>query len=321
MWVGCRAAASPGSNGRAGRSVFAATLVPNTYDVLLFPPVGSGRAPGVVAGVNLTAAAAPLGDIVLGPGVAITGTVTSGITPVTGATVEIVGGLHNDAVSALDGTFGFQLAAGVYDIVVTPPVGSLDPVLTILSVDLSADTALALDLLSAPDPVSGLVCVGGEDDATLSWSYGPVVPETVEIRRDGVLVTTLPATMTSYLDTPVAIGNHTWDVTAVRAGQSATAASCTELVGNLPFIRGDVNLSGSLNLSDAISGLAHLFQGAPAGCRKAIDFNDNGSLNIADIIGLLSYLFSGGAAPVTPFPACGDDPTPDALDCLMSNCP
>jgi hypothetical protein len=84
--------------------------------------------------------------------------------------------------------------------------------------------------------------------------------------------------------------------------------------GPRPFIRGDADGSGKLNITDPIRVLRYLFGGgdAPASF-DAGDANDDGKLNIADAIFLLSHLFLGGRPPPPPFPAPGLDPTADDL--------
>jgi hypothetical protein len=84
-----------------------------------------------------------------------------------------------------------------------------------------------------------------------------------------------------------------------------------------PFVRGDVNQDGTLDVSDPISILMYLFvegHGAP-GCLDAADLNDSGALEIGDGVFGLSYLFAGGPPPAAPFPACGEDLTADDLTC------
>jgi len=81
------------------------------------------------------------------------------------------------------------------------------------------------------------------------------------------------------------------------------------------FIRGDANADGRIDVSDAVALLVHLFLGRPLACEKAGDSNDSGTLDIADAVYLLSYLFAGGPPPVSPFPSCGQDPSPDDLTC------
>ena len=89
------------------------------------------------------------------------------------------------------------------------------------------------------------------------------------------------------------------------------------------FVRGDVNDDGSINIADAVSLLAGLFTGGSIPCSDSADANDDGSTNIADAVYVLANLFSGGPGmPAPSGPACGPDPTADALDCANYNsCP
>jgi hypothetical protein len=80
-----------------------------------------------------------------------------------------------------------------------------------------------------------------------------------------------------------------------------------------PFVRGDADTSGSIDLTDAVFFLNSLFQGFPGEppCLDAADADDSGTIDITDAIFILSYLFIGGSAPPAPFPSCGLDPTAD----------
>ncbi|MBT6969456.1 MAG: hypothetical protein HOA02_11800 [Planctomycetes bacterium] len=82
-----------------------------------------------------------------------------------------------------------------------------------------------------------------------------------------------------------------------------------------PFVRGDADADGAINLVDAIAILIHLFSGGTIPCNDAADIDDDGALSLPDPIGLLDYMFSNGPAPPPPFPACGIDLTVDALEC------
>jgi hypothetical protein len=82
------------------------------------------------------------------------------------------------------------------------------------------------------------------------------------------------------------------------------------------FQRGDASGDGSLEISDAIQVLSHLFQGGErSGCDDAADANDDGKLDISDPIFSLAYFFQGGLPLPGPSGVCGPDPTPDDLDC------
>ena len=61
---------------------------------------------------------------------------------------------------------------------------------------------------------------------------------------------------------------------------------------------GDVNQDQSLDVSDAVGMLGHLFGGGIIRCDNAVEVNGDGEENVADAIYLLNYLFAGG--PRTP---------------------
>ena len=92
---------------------------------------------------------------------------------------------------------------------------------------------------------------------------------------------------------------------------------------SVDFRRGDVTEDGSLDISDPIAMLLHLFAGQPTTCSDAHDANDDGSLNLADPIQLLGYLFQAGPPLAPPFASCGADPTTiDTLGCsAFGACP
>jgi hypothetical protein len=85
-----------------------------------------------------------------------------------------------------------------------------------------------------------------------------------------------------------------------------------------PFVRGDSNGDGSLNISDAILLLRHLFMsGAVASPEDAADANDDSSVDMSDVMFTLNYLFRSGPRPSAPFPGPGLDPTPDFLGSVV----
>lgn len=86
----------------------------------------------------------------------------------------------------------------------------------------------------------------------------------------------------------------------------------------VPFLRGDANADGGVNLADAIFGLSSLFQigGPKLACLDAGDANDDGNFAISDPVYTLSFLFTlGSPPPPPPFATCGIDPTDDPLEC------
>jgi hypothetical protein len=82
------------------------------------------------------------------------------------------------------------------------------------------------------------------------------------------------------------------------------------------FTRGDSNFDDRIDVSDAVFTLNFLFLGGikPA-CDDAVDTDDTGSMDITDAVRLLDHLFRSGPAPPAPHPEPGPDPTADALRC------
>jgi hypothetical protein len=88
---------------------------------------------------------------------------------------------------------------------------------------------------------------------------------------------------------------YAWEEFAVAAGE--------------PYVRGDVNADGEIDLSDPVSVLNFLFLGgARPPCEDAADTDGDGDVNITDASFFLNFLFLGGPAPPAPFPACGVAP-------------
>jgi hypothetical protein len=83
-----------------------------------------------------------------------------------------------------------------------------------------------------------------------------------------------------------------------------------------PFLRGDSNADGEVNLSDAVSVLSFLFQaGDRPTCMRAADSSGNGAVSISDAVYLLLHLLLGGPSPPPPFPGCGEDRAGADLTC------
>jgi len=83
-----------------------------------------------------------------------------------------------------------------------------------------------------------------------------------------------------------------------------------------PFFRGDANMDGRVEVSDAVSILLGLFADRRLPCLDAADANDDARINIADPSRVLGHLF--GAGPPLPDPTpprCGSDRTLDEFFC------
>ncbi|MDG1456207.1 MAG: dockerin type I repeat-containing protein, partial [Planctomycetota bacterium] len=73
-----------------------------------------------------------------------------------------------------------------------------------------------------------------------------------------------------------------------------------------PFVRGDANGSGSIDIADAVFLLDYLFAGGVSPSPEASgDANNDAGLDISDAIFLLIFLFDSGASPAAPYPDAG----------------
>jgi hypothetical protein len=65
-----------------------------------------------------------------------------------------------------------------------------------------------------------------------------------------------------------------------------------------------------------------MFTGGPALCMDASDANDDGSVDVSDAVRLLLHLFGGTGPLPAPHGFCASDPTADGLDCsIEQGCP
>ena len=73
-----------------------------------------------------------------------------------------------------------------------------------------------------------------------------------------------------------------------------------------PFIRGDVNGDGALDIADASFVFNYLFLGGEGStCVSAMNSNaEDGPPNLTAGVFLLNFLFMGGSAPPAPYPEC-----------------
>ena len=117
---------------------------------------------------------------------------------------------------------------------------------------------------------------------------------------------------------PAGEGAGPVEVKVATPGGTATLPGGFEYIeGPAPaFLRGDVDLDGSRQITDPIALLDYLFLGGlEPSCHDAADATDDGALDLADAVAILAYLFTGGSPLPPPLAAAGPDPTPDALSC------
>ena len=170
--------------------------------------------------------------------------------------------------------------------------------------------------------VRDLACAFLAEEGQVVLSWNPplgVVHDGVSVYRNGQLLrAVVPAAYNSALDDLPAQGEQRYEVVVlVRGKEDACRASCAVIVTSTErsFVRGDANGDQRVNISDPITVLGHLFFGDLLSCEDADDVDDNGSLEVTDAVVLLTHLFQAGAPPLAPYPDPGRDPTADSLDC------
>ena len=109
------------------------------------------------------------------------------------------------------------------------------------------------------------------------------------------------------------LGPRLWPILLLNVAVSPG----TPLTGQSPFIRGDFNADGRVDLGDPVRLLFHLFEaGASGGCLAAGDASSDGTLDAGDAVFVLSYLFVEGANPAPPFPNCGTSADAETVTCI-----
>jgi hypothetical protein len=90
------------------------------------------------------------------------------------------------------------------------------------------------------------------------------------------------------------------------AGVDVGAYEFGDCSAEVQFRRGDVDASGVIDLTDAITLLNHLYQaGEVPTCQAAADADASGLLDLTDAVYSLRYQYLAGDPPVAPFPGCG----------------
>ncbi len=156
----------------------------------------------------------------------------------------------------------------------------------------------------------------GDNSVQLTWTNQGEYFK-IELFRDGELLDTLSGDAETCEDQNCSAGEHVYGIKAYGdwLGYPLQEDSVSVPIDTL-FRRGDGNVDGITDISDAVFTLSYLFaSGEYPKCADAVDANDDGAVNIADVIAVLSYLFGGTGPLPQPFPNCGIDPTPDDVKC------
>ena len=124
----------------------------------------------------------------------------------------------------------------------------------------------------------------------------------------------------------LALGNFDSRVGLDCATADFASKSVSILVGQVEIVegvfrRGDVDLNGQLQITDAVVSLNWLFLDGPSlRCPDAADTDDDGRINIGDIVRFLNHLFLNGQLGGNDDLGCVRDNTPDALPACDAVC-
>ena len=92
-----------------------------------------------------------------------------------------------------------------------------------------------------------------------------------------------------------------------------------EVLDTTPFVRGDTNDNGVVDLGDCVTLLSQAFEGAASTCLSAGDLDGDSDQDLDDFFAVADFLFLAGPPIPAPFPECGFDPNGDC-DAYLS-CP
>lgn len=196
-------------------------------------------------------------------------------------------------------------------------LGSGGDIVDEASIDVESTANWLPPSIAAVEPASGapgdrVTIVGSDLQQGLQVIFGVSTPSP-GVQYDEA---TDPTRATAIVPAGIAAGDTEVRVRNIDA-QESEPFPFTMLPALEPFIRGDANSSGLVDLSDALKILLYLFGGVPITCEDAADADDSGLIDVTDALYVLGFLFQNGPAPPAPYPASGTDPTRgDSLDCV-----
>lgn len=91
-----------------------------------------------------------------------------------------------------------------------------------------------------------------------------------------------------------------WQSACAQDGGNGTE-NADQYFRQVQFRRGDFNIDGNVDVSDALGIFNYLFLGgAGTPCENAADSNQDVSIDLTDGVHILGYLFMGGTPPASP---------------------
>jgi hypothetical protein len=183
---------------------------------------------------------------------------------------------------------------------------------------LAADpTSFTVSIRDSGPFVTNFVCQDNGDSVTLTWTE----PKQAgvggyRIYRNGDPIATYPIpAVSSHVDHAPPAGNVRYEIAVLRQGGGEGCRDECRVEREVRFIRGDANRNNAINITDAVTVLAYLFQGSSISCEDAADADDDGRVLLTDAVRILGRLFQGDPPLPPPTTSPGADPTPDSLTC------
>ncbi|MGQ9591071.1 MAG: dockerin type I repeat-containing protein [Planctomycetota bacterium] len=147
----------------------------------------------------------------------------------------------------------------------------------------------------------------------------------LKLTRNGEELPLASGSLTSYIDREPLLGVNEYELRATLCAVQCSLDVVFVFEGEGPrFRRGDANQDLTVNISDAVFVLNHLFLGGDEPkCLDSADSNDDGRVNLTDPVYLLQHLFQSGPALPAPGLDCGVEPeaSQDSLPaCVYTGC-
>lgn len=178
---------------------------------------------------------------------------------------------------------------------------------------------------------TGIAAVGASGllDLPSGEGEGDIVSRLSRVDETGTLSSsfpTSPSTRSAFVNGVAWTANGSIDEESAYlvCNDTRTIVEVSLFALGAPFIRGDANSNGAVDLIDVTFTLFFLFSGGDAPtCFDSADADDSGTVGVGDASYLLMYLFAGDAPPPAPFATCDTDPTTDdPITCeLFTGCP
>jgi len=317
--VTIRRVPDPDLSGTAGGGNADEAVILSLGEVQIYPPVECPEE-GDTTCDGLDVARIGLGAVFGEPGVyrfIASGTDASGDEISYSLTADNGQGDVIEAGPQAEGEFRIELAVGDWTIAVAVDDGPCDDPPGVCSTEL---------VIRPPCPDEGDThCEGLEVSGDGAPGIYVAIATAVDVSGDDI---SYVFTADNGVDAPTVIGPQAsseasfdlgegeWTVTVSldddpECDDIAADATCSVAVSVIagigPFVRGDVNADGLVELSDAVFAFGYLFLGGRSPpCLASADTNLEGEVTLTSGVYLLSYLFLGGPEPLAPFQDCAN---------------